>query len=165
MGAQPHAVVDSCLCIAIWDGGLVAALARLKVSLILPDVLADDELKAPDLSAFVAAGVAIEEATPQEVALVATLSSVAGAISVRDRFALAMSEQRHYLLLTGDRRLRVLAESRAVKCHGVLWVLDELAPMVGPAVVASALKAMVDQGTWLPADQVARRLHLWRKRT
>ncbi len=127
----------------------------------MPDVVAA-ELKKPGAPVFVAAGLAVESATPDEVALVGSLVGVERGVSVADLFALAMAELRGLVLLTGDRRLRSLAESRKVTCHGVLWVLDQLVPVVDRLTLAAALESMQAHGARLPADDCARRLHLWR---
>ena len=50
------------------------------------------------------------------------------ALSTYDSFAFVVAEERQgSILLTGDRRLRTLAQAEHLEVHGVLWVVEELA--------------------------------------
>ena len=49
------------------------------------------------------------------------------ALSLADCFALTLAITRAWVLLSGDRTLRQLAAEETVECHGVLWLLDQMA--------------------------------------
>ena len=48
------------------------------------------------------------------------------ALSVPDAFALALAQRTGSTLLTGDARLRRIANNEGVVCHGVLWLLNQM---------------------------------------
>lgn len=76
-----------------------------------------------------------------------------------------MALERRWGLLTGDRELRHVAEERGLEVHGVLWVLDQLVEhgLLAPRAARRSLRAMLDQGAWLPADECEKRFSRWRR--
>lgn len=48
------------------------------------------------------------------------------ALSLPDSLALALAAENRWTLLTEDRARRELARATGVRCHGVLWVLDQI---------------------------------------
>jgi predicted nucleic acid-binding protein len=85
-------------------------------------------------------------------------------ISVEDASALVLAERTGRGLLTGDRRLRELAQKRGVAVHGTLWLL---AQMVGAGVLprrraAEALERMLECGRRLPESEARSLIHQWR---
>ena len=71
-------------------------------------------------------GLAIKKLDDSCVALAVKYQRQKPALSVSDSFALALAQTRNWILLSGDKTLRQLAESNAVECHGVLWLLDKI---------------------------------------
>lgn len=63
------------------------------------------------------------------------------ALSLPDSFALALAHKHNWVLLTGDRALRTLAVQECVKCHGALWVIDQIHQLqvVNPQVLRESL--------------------------
>ncbi|MBL8252070.1 MAG: type II toxin-antitoxin system VapC family toxin, partial [Candidatus Competibacter sp.] len=88
--------------------------------------------------------------------------------SLNDCFALVMAETTaDAVLLTGDQRLRRVAEQLGVVAHGILWLLDQLLERgaVDPAILRDALRSLVrDPAVRLPAKEVERRIHTLTKR-
>lgn len=71
------------------------------------------------------------------------------------------------VLLTGDQRLRRVAERHRVETHGILWLLDQLLEggAVDPAILRDALRSLIrDPAVHLPAKEVQRRMHALTKR-
>jgi len=67
------------------------------------------------------------------------------------------------MLLTGDHRLRLLAQEFVVPVHGTLWALDELvrAEVLSPAQACRAMEAMLGRGARLPAVECQKRRSRW----
>ena len=111
---------------------------------------------------FVAAGMAISSATPEEVATVQTLRTRHRKPSTADLIALSMARARGAILLTGDRHLRDAAGAEGVQTRGVLWLLDSLEETTPGTMLAASLDGMIASGARLPQAEVARRLARWR---
>ena len=156
-------IVDTCVCIDLAHGRMLTHLIRIGLRWVLPDAIAH-ELRRPPAADFVAAGMEIVAASPEEVAQVQVWRRAYRKPSTADLFALAMARARGAVLLTGDRHLRAAAEEQGVEAHGVLWVLDRREGHVARPRLVAALEAMQAAGARLPAGEVAQRLARWRGR-
>jgi len=65
------------------------------------------------------------------------------ALSVPDAFALALARARAWTLVTGDRRLRQMAQAAVVPVHGLLWLFEQLANEGADCALLSAGLARV----------------------
>ena len=69
--------------------------------------------------------------------------------------------QENGILLTGDNLLRKVASARAVRVHGVLWIIDELhaAGACDVGLLVSALQIWrADEAVFLPPAEIDKRL-------
>ena len=108
-------------------GSLVEPTFRLPFEFTVPDVLYERELKDPGGPDLVSLGLRVEELDGDGVALaLGYLRSKRRALSLPDSFALALAKTNSWMLLSGDRGLRELAEEEEVARHGVLWLLDRI---------------------------------------
>lgn len=85
------------------------------------------------------------------------------AVSRNDLAAYLLARRVSCPLATDDRRLRELATKNKVSLRGTLWVLDRLVGdgFLPPMRAASALRRMLQLGTWLPKPECASRLRKW----
>jgi predicted nucleic acid-binding protein len=83
-------------------------------------------------------------------------------ISPSDASALRLAMELNATLLTGDGRLRKVAESK-VLLAGFLKILDLLADRnrLPPKLLATGLRKALAMGCFLPADECEKRLKLW----
>lgn len=119
-------VSDTSVLIDLEQGSLLEASFRLPVRFTVPDLLYERELKnwrGPELMRL---GLAVEELDGDAVTCALAYRQRVRALSLPDCFALALARTRSWILLSGDRALRLLAEHEGVECHGVLWVIDEM---------------------------------------
>lgn len=86
------------------------------------ELIQSDELKA----ALLAHGLRLTELTDEEFTLASHYRTLYRRLSLYDTFALSIAKCRSWILLTGDRPLRLAAESENVEVHGVIWIYDEL---------------------------------------
>ena len=155
-------VLDTSICVDLWNGGILKLVLRLPHKFLLPDVIAQ-ECEDPPGELLLSLGFTSVSLDVEEIDLVTDYSSRFGQLSARDCFALAYSKIHGHILLTGDKSLRIAAEKERVHPHGVLWLLDEMVSkkiLSGPDAI-EALNKMRDTGTWLPAEECEKRIKQW----
>jgi hypothetical protein len=157
-------VLDTSVASDVQAAGLWTAIAGLESVFVIPQLVAVTEFRAADLAEARARGILIEPLTGDEDAAAAALATIHRKPSPNDLAALALAESRGATLLTGDGHLRAAALVESVEVHGVLWLLDTLldACCLQPAAAASALDAILADGSRLPEAECARRLSAWR---
>lgn len=161
----PVCVVDTNILIDLHMGGLVQEVFRLPLQLVAPDVIVA-ELQEPDGAQLVQYGLESQELDGRQVQAVVGLRQRYSLVSANDLFALVLAQSLHATLLTGDRRLRQIAEQENVPAHGTLWLLDELVRLrlISPLRATQALQGMLDGGSRLPMADCRRRFNQWKAR-
>ena len=119
-------VSDTSVLIDLDRGTLVEATFRLPFEFTVPDLLYERELKEHGGPDFVRLGLRVEELDGDRVSLALGYIRKRRSLSLPDSFALALAKTNAWTLLSGDRELRDLAEEEGVRCHGVLWLLDQM---------------------------------------
>lgn len=112
-------------------------------------------------------GLQVVEFTGAEVVTVIDLGRTHPEVSINDLFALVLARKRNVLLLTGDKRLRRIAQDDyGLDVHGTLWVLDQMVKLklVPSPQAAAALRDMLKSGSRLPETECDRRLRKWSPR-
>ena len=107
-------------------------------------------------------GLATYDLPGEEVARAFALKREHSRLSANDCFALVTTTcQENGILLTGDNLLRKVATARAVRVHGVLWIIDELhaAEACDVGLLVSALQIWrADEAVFLPPAEIDKRL-------
>ena len=119
-------VSDTSVLIDLDRGGLVESTFRLRFEFTVPDLLYERELREHGGPEFVRLGLRVEELDGDGVSLALSYRRKRNSLSLPDSFALSLAKTNGWTLLSGDRELRELAEEEEVRCHGVLWLLDQL---------------------------------------
>ena len=119
-------VSDTSVLIDLDRGSLVESTFRLPFEFTVPDLLYERELREHGGPGFVRLGLRVEELDGDGVSLALSYLSKRRSLSLPDSFALALAKTNAWTLLSGDRELRELAEEVEVRCHGVLWLLDQM---------------------------------------
>lgn len=154
-------VSDTSVIIDLDRGALLEDTFRLPHEFAVPDVLFERELSGALGDRLVSLGLRVEELTDVEVTRATLVRRERGELSVPDTFAFAIAESRRWLLLSGDGGLRRLAQDAQVRCHGVLWVCDQLeeGQHVPVARLHSGLTAISTHPRCrLPAGEITARL-------
>lgn len=118
----------SCL-IDLQRGRILEVFLELPFEFVIPDVIFDDELLSFTRmeKALLRKHMTIAELDGGGVMRVSEILIDSPALSVHDGFAFVVAEERPgSILLTGDRRLRNIAETEEIEVHGVLWVVQQL---------------------------------------
>ena len=119
-------VSDTSVLIDLERGCLLEAAFRQPFAFAVPDLLYEQELKAREGSRLRELGLQIAQLDGDGVAKAVEYRKQVPALSLPDCFALALAVRGNWTLLTGDAKLRRLAEASRVECHGLLWLLDEM---------------------------------------
>ena len=89
------------------------------------------------------------------------LRTVERRISIHDSYALSLAKAEAAILLAGDATMRRLAEAEGVRCHGVLWVFDQLEDreVIAKVLIHQALVRLAAHPRCrLPQDEINLRL-------
>ncbi len=154
----------SCL-IDLKKGQLLHVLMRLPYRFIAPLPIREEELldfTPQEWRMLEDGGLGTYDLPGAEVAQVLALKREHSRLSANDCFALVTTTcHEDAILLTGDGLLRKVATARAVRVHGVLWIIDELhaAEACEIELLVSALEGWrADDAVFLPVAEIDKRL-------
>ena len=142
-------VSDSSILIEFSKRQLLGKMFNLELQFAVPDLLFREELI--DLGSYsrqdlVGFGLRVESLDAEGVELAIAYQSERPALSLVDSFALALAEGQGWHLLTEDRVMRGVAQSKGIAHLDALWVVDRMLDagiLTAPHVVA-VLEAMRD---------------------
>ena len=156
-------VADANILFDLRNGRILVYLVALPYRFIVPDAVFA-ELDAPLRSTVQALGFEIGVLGAETVGEIFALRPEHPRLSVADLFAFFVARDRRAMLLTGDARLRKLAEIRGLVVHGTLWVLDELhaRQVLDEQNALSALERILALGGRLPMSECQKRRLLWK---
>ena len=154
----------SCL-IDLKKGELLHVLLRLPYRFILPLPIREEELldvTAQEWRMLEDGGLSTYDLPGEEIARGFALKREHSRLSGNDCFTLVTTTcQESGILLTGDNLLRKVVTARAVRVHGVLWIIDELyaAEACEVELLISALQVWrADDAVFLPVAEIDKRL-------
>ena len=119
-------VSDTSVLFDLDHGSLLTAAFRLSYDFVVPDLPFERELKGGGGGELRNQGLKVAALDGDGVALALGYHRANRPLSLPDGFALALAKTSGWMLLTGDARLRQVAEREGVDCHGALWLLDRL---------------------------------------
>lgn len=118
-------ISDANILIDLEEGRVLERLFQLPYHFSVPDVLFAEELENQH-GYLLEMGLSQRELSPQSLQYAAGLIAHATGVSSNDCFALALAKQEQCPLLTGDQRLRGVAEQEGVVVMGTIWVINQL---------------------------------------
>jgi len=160
-------VSDASILIELAKWSLLEALFQLPFEFAVPDALFEDELidlGEIERDRLLALGLRVESLDAEGMARAIAYQRAKPQLTFHDCLAISLAAINHWTLLTGDRRMRSLAEEVAVEVHGVLWVMDRFAErcIVRKQTLAKVLRGMLDDPrTRLPHAEINKRLTSW----
>jgi len=156
---------DSSALIDLAKTRLLESLLRLPCRFVIPDVLYADELITLHhyrREQLLDIGFVLGELDGPQIGKASEYSQRYPNLTLNDCFALVMAETTpDAVLLTGDQRLRRVAEQQGVAVHGILWILDQAYEQraVDAATLHAALLVLAnDPLTRLPGKELQRRM-------
>lgn len=157
-------ISDANILIDMADGGLLQAMFRLEETFAVPNVLYEEELatRHPELLGLGLVSMNLQGEGVIEAYRLRTLCTGRTAPSQNDLFALMLAKQERCPLLTGDGRLRKLAERehKDVELRGTLWLVEQMVreKLITVEEARTAYQKMEEAGSWLPWREAERRL-------
>ena len=142
-------VSDSSILIEFAKRDLLDKMFGLEFEFAVPDMLFHEELI--DLGSFsrqdlIEYGLRVEPLDAEGVQSANSYQVERPALSLVDSFALALAEGQGWQLLTEDRTMRSVAESKGIVCLDALWVFDSMldAGILSSSQALVVLEAMRD---------------------
>ena len=89
-----------------------------------------------------------------------------GSLSIPDCSCLFLAKKKSATLLTGDARLRKVAENENVPVHGILWIFEELIRygFITYATAHDKLLGLVNLNCRLPREEIEKIIIVWKKK-
>jgi predicted nucleic acid-binding protein len=162
-------VNDSSALIDLKKGGLLEVLVELPFEFVVSDALLADELLSFSRheTAFMRRKMTVATLDGSEMLRVAALQAASPNLSFHDCSSLIIAQRESgCILLTGDRRLRTRAEAAQVECHGVLWIVEELAKakLALPKTLLKALETWREDSTVrLPSGELSQAISRFKR--
>ena len=154
-------VSDTSVVIDLERAEILEHIFALPYRFIVPDALYEQELKDYGGERLIAKGLQVRTLTGAQMQEAQRLRAMERRISIHDSYALSLAKAEAAILLAGDAAMRQLAEAEGVRCHGVLWVFDQLEDKqsVSPVLLLEALTRLAAHPRCrLPHDEVNVRL-------
>ena len=118
-------VLDTTICIDLFNGQLLEKVTNLPYELVLPDVIVE-ELIDPPGEYLMQIGYKKLQLDEETIGQVIALRERYSKPSTNDLFALLLAKMNSCEILTGDNDLRKAAKEEGVTVHGIFWILDNL---------------------------------------
>lgn len=158
-------VSDTCCMIDLTKAALLEDMLRLPYTFTMPATLFNDEwlsLGDETKDRLRALGLEVRDLPGTSVQRAQSYFNENRGLKLNDCFALVLAEDTdESMLLTGDARLRALAEDNDLEVHGVLWITDELEEhgIVAAQRLHDSLCLLRDDVlVFLPEDELVRRI-------
>ena len=142
-------VSDSSILIEFSKRELLDGMFQLEFEFAVPDLLFHEELI--DLGTYsrhdlLGLGLRVESLDAEGVEMAIAYQSDRPALSLVDSFALALASRQGWNLLTEDRTMRGVADSKGIVNMDALWVIDNMieAGILSARQVMTVLEAMRD---------------------
>ena len=157
-------ILDTSICIDLYNGKLCEAVLQLPYEFVLPDVIVA-ELKKPPGVLLLKLGFTEEGISGEEIKNIFVLRNKYAEPSTNDLFALLLAKRDACYLITGDNALRNAAKQEGVATHGIFFLLDSLVKneILTKANAANALERIIAEGSWLPKKECEERFKKWRR--
>lgn len=157
-------VSDTSILIDLERGGLLEATFACGLTLVVPDLLYQNEIESENGSYLRALGLGIVSLSPDEVVMAQTIKAQRQTLSLPDCFALCCAMRPSHMLMSGDKALRNEAKVRLGDVYGLLWLLDKMA--ASNTIPLSQLhdglsRIAAHQRCRLPKEEINMRLKSW----
>jgi predicted nucleic acid-binding protein len=99
----------------------------------------------------------------EELLVIQQLSAEETKLSEQDWSAVYVAQKKKAILLSGDKRLRTLAEQKSIVVCGILWVLDELVRtgLISHEQACAFVSALMNRNKRLPLHECEKRKKKW----
>ncbi len=154
-------VSDTSVVIDLERAQLIERIFALPYRFVVPDALYDKELRGYGGERLLALGLEVRSLTGEQVREAQRLRTMERKISIHDSYALSLAKAEAAILLAGDAAMRRLADAEGLRCHGLLWIFDELESrqVIAEAALYESLNRVAEHPRCrLPLEAVRQRL-------
>jgi predicted nucleic acid-binding protein len=101
------------------------------------------------------------EFTGEDVEDVVNFDSVKGLKRFTDKSVIWKSVQLNCPMLTGDKKMKEIAENIGIEVHGSIWVIDELYNynLISTEKAIELLEQLMKTNSWLPRNEIEKRIN------
>ncbi|HOB85708.1 MAG TPA: DUF3368 domain-containing protein [Bacteroidales bacterium] len=101
------------------------------------------------------------EFTGEDVEDVVNFDTVKGLKRFTDKSVIWKSVQLNCPMLTGDKKMKEIAENIGIEVHGSIWVIDELYNynLISSEKAIELLEQLLKTNSWLPRNEIERRIN------
>lgn len=156
-------VSDTCILIDLERGGLLEAAFSCGFTMVVPDLIYDQELADENGPYLRSLGLGVVALTPAEVEKAQQARTKRPTLSLPDCFALSCAHRVDHALVSGDKNLRSEAKAQKVIIYGLLWLLDKMEEAgIPPKALHTGLQMIESHPRCrLPKDEIKTRLTKW----
>lgn len=103
------------------------------------------------------------EISMEELIEITLLSGEDKRLSEQDWSAVYFAEKKEAMLLSGDKRLRTVADAKKIQVCGIFWILNKLIAenILTETEACFALKELMSKNKRLPLDECNKKIKLW----
>jgi predicted nucleic acid-binding protein len=165
---QTIAVQDANILIDLIKTGLFDHCLALPFSFTTTNIIMDEliEEQAAVIEPHINSGkFSVIKITADELGEIMLLSEENTSLSEQDWSAFYYAQKKSSLLLTGDKRLRTIAESKGIIVCGILWVFDRLVEngVLSEEEACTNLKILKNINKRIPQTEYEKRIKNWCK--
>ena len=165
---QTIAVQDANILIDLIKTGLFDHCLALPFSFTTTNIIMDEliEEQAAVIEPHINSGkFSVIKITAEELGEIMLLSEENTSLSEQDWSAYYYAQKKSSLLLTGDKRLRTIAESKGIIVCGILWVFDRLVEnaILSEEEACTNLKILKNINKRIPQTEYEKRIKNWCK--
>lgn len=165
---QTIAVQDANILIDLIKTGLFDHCLALPFSFTTTNIIMDEliEEQAAVIEPHINSGkFTVIKITSEELVEIILLSEENTSLSEQDWSAYYYAHKKSSLLLTGDKRLRTIAESKRIVVCGILWVFDRLVEnaILSEEEACTNLKILKNINKRIPQTEYEKRVKTWCK--
>ena len=142
MPGQRRFVIDACVIIDLYRGGILRDCLHSSFIFETTDFVVNRELIVPDGSYVVRHGLRERQLLGDRVSQILDLRSQHVELSVPDASLIVLSLMHNSILLTKNQHLVLAAEEQDVQTNGTLWLMDQLVES-GSLGAETALRAVI----------------------
>lgn len=118
------------------------------------------------LAGFIDRGVLnLRTFTAQEILEIKTIRQRIPAFSLSDSSCIWLSINLQAVLLTGEKKMRRIAEAYGLEAHGTFWIFEEMraADLIGGSKASSRLEKLLEINSKLPRSDADKLIREWKK--
>jgi len=163
LGKKQKVIVDTNILIDLCVGDLFEEFFSLSYIVFIPDVI-KEEYNNPVECIKTIRRIRNKGLSSKDVEKIYEFFKEHPSLSVGDIFAFWLAKKERAILLTGDGKLKKLANKYEVEVHGILWIMDNIYEKNSKngKKLLRALKKILNRGSRLPEKECKKREERWK---